>query len=83
MSTVEALHACAQTQSMSHFTNVDEIRTCSIQKIHVDTLASLRGFGRPNGRKKLVTYPRNLSLGVLVIGGLHILDGRLVLHLTR
>lgn len=60
-----------------------KIRTCCIQKIHLDTLGSLRGFGCPNGRKKLVTYPRNLPLRVLVIGCLQILDRRLVRHLRR
>ncbi len=64
-------------------TDVDEIRTCRIQEIYVDGLSSLRGFRCSNGWKKLVTYPRHLSLGVLVIRGLKILDGNLILFLGQ
>lgn len=57
--------------------------TCSIQEIHPDIPGSLCGFRTSDGRKKLVADPRDLSLGIFVIGSLQILDSDLILRLGR
>ena len=55
--------------------------TCRVQEIHLNIPGSLRGFRCSDGWEKLVADPRDLSLGILVIGGLQILDGNLILRL--
>jgi hypothetical protein len=62
-------------------TNINEMQTCRVQEIQLDTPGSFCRLRCPYGWKKLVTYPRDLSLSILVIGGLQILDSNLILRL--
>jgi len=59
------------------------MRTCRVQEIHLNIPGPLRGFRCSDGWEKFVANPRDLSLGILVVGVLQILDGNLIPRLGR